>query len=264
MNDVRLFSNPEFGSVRTVTINGEVWFVGNDVANALGYSKANEAIRTNTNKEDTAVTGVSDANHHQQQMVVINESGLYDMVFGSRLPKAKEFRRWVTSEVLPSLRKNGVYVAKKDSYMIEDPIERAERWVEEQKEKRMLESKVQELSPKAYVYDKLIDSTLLVNFRDSAKEIGISQSQFVGWLLENGYVYRDIHGEIKPMEQYMGSGLFEMKPYQNQYNGHTGTRTYVTPRGLSTFKIMLDTNGNNRGNMRKHGGRRGTHGKNHI
>ena len=148
--------------------------------------------------------------------------------------------------------------------MIEDPIERAERWVEEQKEKRMLESKVQELSPKAYVYDKLIDSTLLVNFRDSAKEIGISQSQFIGWLLENGYVYRDIHGEIKPMEQYMGSGLFEMKPYQNQYNGHTGTRTYVTPRGLSAFKIMLDTNGNNRGNMRKHGGRRGTHGKNHI
>lgn len=264
MNDVKVFENEEFGSVRTVVIGGNIWFAGKDIALALGYAKPINAIRDNVDDDDTLKKGLTDSLGRMQDTVVINESGLYSLILRSQLPSAKKFKKWVTSEVLPSLRKNGVYVAKKDSYMIEDPIERAERWVEEQKEKRMLESKVQELSPKAYVYDKLIDSTLLVNFRDSAKEIGISQSQFVGWLLENGYVYRDIRGEIKPMEQYMGSGLFEMKPYQNQYNGHTGTRTYVTPRGLSTFKIMLDTNGNNRGNMRKHGGRRGTHGKNHI
>jgi len=110
MNELKIFENPEFGTVRTVVINGEPWFVGIDVAKALGYSKAYEAIRTNTNKEDTATAGISDANNHTQQMIVINESGLYDMVFGSRLPKAKDFRHWVTNTVLPSIRKNGGYI----------------------------------------------------------------------------------------------------------------------------------------------------------
>lgn len=112
MNELKIFENPEFGTVRTVVINGEPWFVGIDVAKALGYSKAYEAIRTNTNKEDTATAGISDANNHTQQMIVINESGLYDMVFGSRLPKAKDFRHWVTNTVLPSIRKNGLFQMK--------------------------------------------------------------------------------------------------------------------------------------------------------
>ena len=122
MNEMMIFSNPEFGNVRTVMIDDNPWFVGIDVARALGYAKPNEAIRTNTNKEDTSIAGVSDANNHTQQMIVINESGLYDMVFDSRLPKAKEFRHWVTSDVIPSIRKTGKYeaVPKQDSYQIED------------------------------------------------------------------------------------------------------------------------------------------------
>ena len=103
MNEMMIFSNPEFGNVRTVMIDDNPWFVGIDVAKALGYAKPNEAIRTNTNKEDTSIAGVSDANNHTQQMIVINESGLYDMIFDSRLPKAKEFRHWVTSDVIPSI-----------------------------------------------------------------------------------------------------------------------------------------------------------------
>lgn len=249
MNEVMLFSNPEFGSVRTVMIDNEVWFVGNDVAKALGYSRANEAIRNNTNKEDTVVTGVSDANNHIQQMVVINESGLYDMIFESRLQKAKDFRRWVTYEVLPAIRKKGEYsvkVKKTDSYLIEDPIARAERWIEEQKEKRLLEEKnqyleetVEEQRPKAEYFDALVDDNLLTNFRDTAKELGLSQTEFVGWLLDKEYVYKDSHGIIKPYEPYRKRGLFAMKDFMNPNSGFTGVRTYVTVKGKNTFRLLL-------------------------
>lgn len=258
MNELRIFKSKEFGSVRTVMINGEPWFVGNDVAKALGYAKPNDAIRTNVSKEDTSLAGVSDANNHIQQMVIINESGLYDLIFESRLPSAKRFRHWVTSDVLPEIRKTGNYISKDkpDSYTIENPAERARRWAEEYEERVALETKIREMEPKAYIHDKILDSKLLVNFRDAAKEIGVSQSQFTGWLKENGYVYSNSVGELRPMEQYMASGLFEMKPYQNPYNGYCGSRTFVTPRGLAAFKILLDTSGYNRDTMKKHGGRK--------
>ena len=259
MNDVMLFSNPEFGSVRTVLIDKVPWFVGNDVARALGYSRANEAIRTNTSKEDTAVAGVSDANNHTQQMIVINESGLYDMVFGSRLPKAKEFRRWVTSEVLPSIRETGSYSMaprKPDSYMIEDKVERAKRWIEEQEERQFLETRINELEPKAELCDKILDARLLVNFRDAAKEMNISPTQLTGWLFENGYIYRTPGGELRPMENYMSSGLFQLKPYMNPHNGHKGSQTYITGRGLAAFKTLIDGEGHSRYTMKKHGGRK--------
>lgn len=102
----------------------------------------------------------------------------------------------------------------------------------------------------------MIDSKLLVNFRDAAKEIGISQSQFTGWLKDKGYVYSNSAGELRPMEPYMESGMFEMKPYQNPCNGHTGSRTYITPRGLAAFKIILEESGHNRYTMKRHGGRK--------
>jgi len=258
MNELKVFENPEFGQVRMVIINGEPWFVGNDAARALGYSKTNEAIRTNVDDEDTAMAGILDSNNHTQQMVIINESGLYDLIFESRLPSAKKFRHWVTSEVLPSVRKTGSYISPqfRDSYTIEDPVERAKRWIEEQEEKKTLESKLTEMQPKADLCDKLLDASLLVNFRDAAKEIGISQSQFTGWLKENGYVYSNSAGELRPMEQYMQSEFFQMKPYQNPYNGYKSSRTYITGRGLAAFKILIDAKGYNRDTMKKHGGRK--------
>lgn len=258
MNEVKLFENEEFGLVRTVIIDGEPWFVGNDVAKALGYSKSNEAIRTNVNNEDTTTAGVLDANNHTQQMIVINESGLYDLVFESRLPSAKGFRRWVTSEVLPSIRQTGGYVLSTmpDSYTIENPVERAKRWIEEQEERKALENKVAELSPKAEMCDKLLDASMLVNFRDAAKEIGISQSQLTGWLKENGYVYANSAGELRPMESYMKSEFFQMKPYQNPNSGYKGSRTYITGRGLAAFKKLIDLEGHSRDTMKKHGGKK--------
>lgn len=108
MNEIRIFDNPEFGEVRTVMIDGEPWFVGKDVAESLGYKNTRQALSTNVMEEDKGVNSM-DTPSGTQQMTIINESGLYSLIFGSKLPSAKKFKRWVTSEVLPSLRKTGGY-----------------------------------------------------------------------------------------------------------------------------------------------------------
>lgn len=109
MNEIQIFNSPEFGEIRTVIIDGEPWFVGRDVANALGYVKPEGAIRNNVDKDDTRIEGVIDSMKRLQNTLVVNESGLYSLIFGSKLESAKKFKKWVTSEVLPSIRKTGSY-----------------------------------------------------------------------------------------------------------------------------------------------------------
>lgn len=109
MNDIQIFNNPEFGEIRTVIIDSEPWFVGVDVAKALGYKKPTGAVTNNVDEGDSLREGISDANGHKQTAIVINESGLYSLIFNSKLESAKKFKKWVTSEVLPSIRKTGQY-----------------------------------------------------------------------------------------------------------------------------------------------------------
>lgn len=111
MNDLQIFNNPEFGEVRTVQIDGEPWFVGKDIAAALGYKNTRQAIATNVDSEDKGVHSL-DTLKGTQELTIINESGLYSLIFGSRLENASRFKHWVTSEVLPALRKTGQYQMK--------------------------------------------------------------------------------------------------------------------------------------------------------
>ena len=108
MNDVQVFNNPDFGDIRTVTIDGEPWFVGNDVAKVLGYANSQKAVRDRVDEDDKGVNEM-DTPGGKQSVTVINESGLYSLILSSKLPSAKKFKRWVTSEVLPSIRKTGGY-----------------------------------------------------------------------------------------------------------------------------------------------------------
>lgn len=140
-NELKIFEKEEFGKVRTLlNDNNEVWFVGKDVAEALGYERADNAIRNHVDKEDKLTHRIS-ASGQSRNMTIINESGLYSLVLSSKLPRAKKFKHWVTSEVLPSIRKTGTYSIERNSYMIEDPIERAKRWIEEEQERQNSESK---------------------------------------------------------------------------------------------------------------------------
>lgn len=118
MNDLQIFSNPEFGQVRTVEIDGQPWLVGKDVAAALGYKNPQRAIRDHVEDEDKGMTKTVTPSG-EQEMLIINESGLYSLILSSKMPKAKAFKRWVTGEVLPALRKNGVYETVKAQQHIE-------------------------------------------------------------------------------------------------------------------------------------------------
>lgn len=109
MTDIQIFNSPDFGDIRTVTIDGEPWFVGKDVAEALGYAKPLGAVSTHVEKDDSLKRGLMDSLGREQETIFINESGLYALIFGSKLDSAKKFKKWVTSEVLPAIRKNGSY-----------------------------------------------------------------------------------------------------------------------------------------------------------
>lgn len=277
MNEVKLFENEEFGLIRTVVIDDEPWFVGRDVAKILGYGNGNNASKSLTNalvdhvdeddrmhipyKEFMGYQNGDSKNINHNGATIINESGLYALIFGSKLESAKKFKRWVTSEVLPSIRKNGGYIAGQETMTDDELMEKAllvaQRKIAE-REKKIAEqsAEIEIMKPKAEMCDKLLDASMLVNFRDAAKEIGISQTQFTGWLIENGYVYMTSTRELRPMEPYMKSEFFQMKPYQNPYNGYKGSRTYITGRGLAAFKKLIDTEGHNRDTMKKHGGKK--------
>lgn len=239
MNELTIFSNPEFGEIRTVIIDGEPWFVGKDVCRALGYVDQYSGVRKNVDAEDKRGCPVGSTSGIQET-TVINESGLYSLIFGSKLESAKKFKKWVTSEVLPSIRKTGTYSikTKKDSYMIEDPIERAKRWIEEQEETKELREKVMELKPKGEYFDALVESKLLTNFRDTAKEFHVSPGEFTKWITEKGYIYKDRRGVIKPYEQYRKAGLFQLKDFKTPY-GYSNTQTYITVKGKETFRILM-------------------------
>lgn len=110
MNEIQLFTNPEFGEIRTVDRNGETWFVGRDIATILGYSKPQNAIASHVDEDDTLIQGIIDSMGRTQSTTLINESGVYALIFSSKLDKAKQFKHWVTSEVLPAIRKHGAYI----------------------------------------------------------------------------------------------------------------------------------------------------------
>lgn len=141
MNGLMVFQNPEFGELRTVEQNGETWFVGKDVAEALGYKNTRQALATNVDPDDRGVHSV-DAPCGQQKMTVINESGLYSLILGSKLPTAKKFKRWVTSEVLPSIRKTGRY-ENKPMTVAENLAAQAQLLVEQEKRIARIEQRVE-------------------------------------------------------------------------------------------------------------------------
>lgn len=235
MNELKIFENPEFGAIRTIVIDNEPWFVGNDVSRALGYKDLYSALRHNVDDEDKRLCPVSSTSGTQETMV-ISESGLYSLIFGSKLEKAKEFKRWVTSEILPSIRKNGGYIQNQEQMTPEQIV--ANALIVANKIIAEKEAKIVEMKPKAEYFDNLIDSKLLTTFRDTAKELHIPPRQFTQWLIDNGYVYRDRHNMLKPYETHRKSGLFQMKDFSTPF-GYSNVQTFVTVKGKETFRLLV-------------------------
>lgn len=238
MNELQVFANKEFGEVRTLSINGEPWFVGKDVAMILGYSEPRSAVSKKVDEEDRGVAKMETPSGIQD-MTIINESGLYSLILSSKLPSAKKFKHWVTSEVLPSIRKTGKYSVQIDmpSYQITDPIERARKWIEEEQTRQKLLSENTVMKPKAEYFDELVDRNMLTSFRETAKEFGIKEKTFIQWLIDNRYVYRDKKCKLMPYAD-RNDGLFELKECNARNNSWSGTQTLITPKGRETFRLL--------------------------
>ena len=250
--ELQIFQNAEFGSVRTADINGVPYFVGKDVAEILGYSNTRKALLDHVDEEDkTDGVTIRDSIGREQAPVLINESGLYSLILSSKLPNAKKFKRWVTSEVLPAIRKTGGYIPHdeemSDAEIMAKAFQISQRTIEEQHrkigaleiEKSHLQVENQVMAPKADYFDELVDRNLLTNFRDTAKQLGIAPKKFVTLLLEKKYIFRNQKGKLMPYQD-KNKGLFEVKECFNQKTKWAGVQTMVTPKGRETFRLLFE------------------------
>ena len=224
MNELNIFKNEEFGEVRTVTIDGEPWFVGKDVAEALGYSDTKQAIRTNVSEEDKKHLLKSEfrgcksttSKINNNGAMVINESGLYALIFGSKLESAKRFKHWVTSEVLPSIRKHGAYAVDE---LLDNPdmaIKAFTALKEEREKNKLLQADNDRMKPKEIFADAVATSKQSILIGQLAKLIcqnghEIGQQRLFRWMRENGYLMKHGSNYNMPMQRYVEQGLFEIK-----------------------------------------------------
>lgn len=240
MNNIQIFKY-EDNDVRTVDLNGEPWFVGKDVAAVLEYSNPRKALADHVDQEDKGVTKC-DTLGGVQELTIINESGLYSLILSSKLPTAKQFKRWVTSEVLPSIRKNGGYIAGQEqltpSELMAKALLVANKTLAE-REARISELTVQNaiMQPKAEYFDELVDRNLLTSFRDTAKQLGVEEKKFISFLMEKKYIYRDKKAKLMPYAD-KNNGLFEVKECFNEKTKWSGTQTLITPKGRETFRLL--------------------------
>ena len=252
MGELQIFKNDEFGEIRTVEISGEPWFVGKDVAAILGYTDLVHAVLDHVDEEDrvnSKAQGQIDLELGQRGGWLINESGLYSLILSSKLPNAKAFKKWVTSEVLPSIRKHGGYISGQAEMSPEELMARAlqvaQKTLEEREarigvlaaENSALTVEKQILKPKADYFDELVDRNLLTNFRETATQLSIKQNDFVNFLLEKKYIYRDKRGKLMPYAD-RNTGLFEIKECFNEKTQWCGTQTLITPKGRETFRLL--------------------------
>lgn len=221
MNEVTIFNNEEFGSIRTVEIDGEIWFVGKDVAEKLGYKDTVNALKSHVDEEDKRRGCRITTPSGTQEMTIINESGLYSLVLSSKLPRAKAFKRWITSEVIPSIRKHGAYMTLETAeQMLNNPdimIRLLQELKSEQEQRRELERQKRENAPKVLFAEAVETSDSTVTVGDLAKilkqnGIEIGRDRLFHWMRENGYLIKMEGTDFNvPTQKGMNAGLFELK-----------------------------------------------------
>lgn len=241
MNKVTIFKYEENKLVRTMNINGEPWFVLKDVCDVLGLSTP-ARVAERLDSDEVSQAHLIDSVGRSQEMTIISESGLYNVILRSDKPEAKPFRKWVTAVVLPSIRKNGGYIAGQEELSQQELMAKA--LLVAQKTLTDRDARIKELTtqnqimqPKAEYFDELVARNLLTNFRETAKELGIREKDFIGWLLDHKYVYRYQKNKLMPYAA-KNNGLFEVKEGKGRHNDWAGTQTLITPKGRETFRLL--------------------------
>lgn len=250
MNELKIFENEKFGTIRTLDESGNVLFCAKDVAAALSYKDTDDAIRRHCRYPVKHGVPHPQSPDKTIEMTFIPESDLYRLVFSSKLPTAEKFTDWVTEEVLPSIRKHGAYMTPDTiEKLISNPdtiIQLATALKEEQGKRKALEIansaltvETQIMKPKADYFDELVDRNLLTNFRETAKQLEVKERDFIRFLLKKKYIYRDKRGKLMPYAQHTDNGLFEVKECYNEKTQWSGTQTLVTPKGRETFRLLF-------------------------
>ncbi len=244
MNELTVFTNEQFGSIRTIEINNEPWFVGKDIADVLGYAKPENAISNHVDGEDKTTTLIQGTgSNYKSKAVLINESGLYSLILSSKLPNAKEFKRWVTAEVLPTIRKHGMYATED---LLNNPdlaIKTFQALKEEQEKNKRLVAENAEMKPKALFADAVATSHSSILVGDLAKILRqngviIGQHRLFNWLRNTGYLIKSGASKNMPTQRAMEMGLFEVK--ESTVTNPDGTvritrTTKVTGKGQQYF-----------------------------
>ena len=237
MNNLQIFNNEEFGSVRTITKDNEPWFVASDIAKALGYRMASDLARRID--EDDKGTHVMSTQGGEQAMLIINESGFYSAILGSKLESAKRFKHWVTSEVLPSIRKNGGYIANQEQMTPEQIVANAlivAQNIISQKDKQ-----IEEMKPKADFFDAVADSKTAISMNEVAKVLnikGYGRNNLFEFLRENKVLDR----WNVPYQKYVDNGWFRVIEQHYQKNGEpvVTTKTLVYQKGVDGIRKMIE------------------------
>lgn len=249
--ELQVYKKAEFGSVRTTTIGGQPYFVGKDVAGILGYSNSRKALIDHVDEEDKEVTKC-DTLGGKQDLIIINESGLYSLILSSKMPNAKKFKRWVTSEVLPAIHKHGLYATDE---LIANPdlaIAAFTALKEEREKNRLLEQttavqkqQIAEMKPKASYYDVVLNCKDLISTSTVAKDYGKSAIWMNRYLHEKGVQFKQ--GDIWLLYQkYAEKGYTNTKTHSYSANDgtiHTKPHTYWTQKGRLFVYELLKADG---------------------
>lgn len=239
MNEMQTFvySGAE---VRTVQKDGAPWFVLKDVCQVLDLGSPHKvAERLDPDEKGRNLIPTPGGS---QETTVISESGLYNVILRSDKPEAKPFRKWVTAEVLPAIRRSGGYIAGQNDLSPAELMATALKVAEQtlaERDARISSLQVQNaiMAPKADYFDELVERNTLTSFRDTAKELGIPPRKFTQFLLDKKYIYRDKKEKLMPYEN-KNDGLFEVKESFNDKTAWSGVQTMVTPKGRETFRLL--------------------------
>lgn len=245
MQELEIFKNEEFGEIRTVVIENEPWFVGKDIAEILGYANTRKAINDHVDEDDkTDGVTIRDSIGREQNPIVVNESGLYSLILSSKLPTAKKFKHWVTSEVLPTIRKHGAYMTDEKAFdVLHNAGGLADLLQQAAEQLKQKDVQIERMKPKALFADAVASSKNSVLIGELAKIIkakgyDIGQNKLFTWMRENGYLMKTGEAYNQPTQKSMELGLMEIKKSTiNNPDGsiRTTTTTKVTGKGQVYF-----------------------------
>lgn len=249
MNELQIFENPDFGTIRAIEKDGTPWFVAADVCRSLEISDTWNALQR-LDDDEKGTCSISTPGG-EQKMNIVNEPGLYALVLGSRKPEAKAFKRWITHDVLPSIRKHGGYIAGQESMSPEELMARAlvvaNSIIEETKTKlKEAESNIHMLSiinrqqqPMVDYFMACVDRNNLTSLRETAKLLHVKEKKLITFLLDNKYLYRSPSGKLLP-HGGRSENLFEVKEAHDKKRKWFGVQTFVNPRGRETLRLLLN------------------------